>query len=454
MTLSQNLGKVVVVGGDAAGMSAASRLLRISPKSDVTVFERESTVSYAACGMPYHLDGRIPDASTLLVRSISQFTEAGVDVQIRHEVTELDTDARKIVVRSQGQDRVEDYDSLLIATGATAVMPELPGIEASNVFAFRRYSDMLALVGFLDQHRPARIAVVGGGYIGVELADVLTARGQVRIYEAADSLLPETLDPEMSRAVVTELRGHGVEISLGQKVLGLETNSAGDVMAVRVGDTIHDCDVVIVSIGVRPASEIARAAGIVLGPAGAIATDANMRTNVDGVWAAGDCASTRNLVTGKSTWVPLGPLANKQGRAAADSIANLPTKAPGVVGTALVKAFDLEIGRTGLTATQAHLEGFDVLSARIESTDRAHYYPGAEKTTILLHSDRESRRLLGGQIIGYSGVAGRTNVIATALQAGMEIDDFAALDLGYAPPFSPVWDPILLAAQSLIRNAQ
>lgn len=454
MTLSQNLGKVVVVGGDAAGMSAASRILRISPKSDVTVFERESVVSYAACGMPYHLDGRIPDAGTLLVRSISQFIEAGVDIQVGHEVTALDTDARKVVVRSRGQERVEDYDSLLIATGATAIMPELPGIEASNVFAFRRYSDMLALAEFLSQHRPARIAVVGGGYIGVELADVLTSHGQVCIYEAADSLLPGTLDPEMSDSVASELRDRGVKISLGQQVCGFETNSAGTVKAVRVGDTIHDCDVVIVSIGVRPASELARGTGIALGPAGAIATDASMRTSIDGVWAAGDCASTRNLVTGQPTWVPLGPLANKQGRVAADNIANLPTKAPGVVGTALVKAFDLEIGRTGLTATQAHAAGFDVLSTRIESTDRAHYYPGAEKTTILLHSDRASRRLLGGQVLGYSGVAGRTNVIATALHACMDIDDFAALDLGYAPPFSPVWDPVLLAAQSLIRNSQ
>ncbi|MGE3284584.1 MAG: FAD-dependent oxidoreductase [Pseudonocardia sp.] len=445
--------RVLVVGGDAAGMSAASRIARHGCGSRVTVLERAAVVSYAACGMPYHLDGRIPDARTLLVRSPQEFAALGIEVRLNHEVTAVDPVARTATVRSDGVDRVLGYDALLLATGARACLPPLPGRAADGVYTFRTYADMIRLADRLDRDRPRRIVLVGGGYIGVELAEVLRCAGvAVTLVEAGPTLLGTTLDPGPAAVVAEELAGRGIEVRLGEQVGGIHTR-AGAVSGVATSSGDVACDAVVVAVGAAPNADLAEAAGLALDErSGAVLTGEDLRSSRDGVWAAGDCAATVDLVSGQRTWVPLGPTANKQGRIAGDSILGLPARFAGVAGTALVKAFDLEIGRTGLTAAAAAAAGFDPVCATVESTDRAHYYPGARPTRVLLVADRSTGRLLGGQVLGRSGVAGRTNVLATALYARLGVEDLLDLDLGYAPPFAPVWDPVLVAAGQVRRR--
>lgn len=444
-------GRVLVVGGDAAGMSAASRIRRIDSSTHVTVLEREDVVSYAACGMPYHLDGRIARPESLLIRSPAQFESMGIEVLTGHEVTEVDTDAASIRARTpdgRGH-RALAYDRLLLATGAHPIRPHMDGADAENVFVFRRYSDLLDLSAYLGGRECGRITVVGGGYIGVELAEVLTGRGaQVTIVELADTLMSRTLDPEIAGLVEDELRRHGVRLRLATSVQGLITD--GTVAShVTTADEEWACDAVILALGTRPSSGLAEAAGIALDGFGAVRTDSELRTSAEGVWSAGDCTSTVSRVTGERVWVPLGPAANKQGRIAGSNMAGQRQTFDGVVGTAFVKAFDLQVGRTGLSESEARQSGIGVAATVITAGDRAPYYPGGNDTTIKLVADSSTRRLLGGQVIGRSGVPGRTNVLATALHAGMDVDTLAEVDLGYAPPFAPVWDPLIIAANQL-----
>lgn len=442
--------RILVVGGDAAGMSAASRLTRRALHSHVTVLERSTYVSYAACGMPYHLDDRIPDAGDLLVRRPEQFAALGIDLRLAHEVTGLDPDAGSVTVRSGGIERTERYDALLIATGARAIVPPVAGADAAGVHLFRSYDDLLALRRRLDRARPGRIVIAGGGYIGVELAEVLTEAGvAVTILEAGPRLMPGMLDPEIAEMVADELLRHGVDLRLGTPLTSIDTRD-GRVRGVRAAGEDIACDAVVLAVGVRAATGFTQGSGVELDPAnGAVVVGEDLRSSRDGVWAAGDCATTTELVTGRRAWVPLGPTANKQGRVAADTMLGRPSRFAGVVGTALVRVFDLAVGRTGLTAAEGVAAGFDVVTERIESTDRAHYYPGARPTVVLLHGDRRTGRLLGGQVVGHSGVAGRTNVLATALQTGLSVQRLGELDLGYAPPFAPAWDPVLVAAHRL-----
>lgn len=441
----------MIVGGDAAGMSAASRLARTSGDAfQVTVLEREQVISYAACGMPYHLDRRIPDAGALLIRSPQEFQKLGISVLLHHEVLGIDTERGTLSVRVGDAEQSVGYDCLLLATGAEAVRPPIPGAQARNVFTFRRYEDLLVLAQYLRRSRPKNMTVVGGGYVGIELAEVLRRRGvDVCLVEAEASLMPGTLDADMAAAVAEELERGGVRLRLGCAVdaLGL---SRGRARQVHTAAESWGCDAVILAVGVRPASKLARDAGIPLERNGAVITDERLRTATPGIWAAGDCASTTDLVTGRRTWVPLGPAANKQGRVAGDSIAGHRARFEGVVGTALVKAFELEIGRTGLTEQAAREAGFEVLAAEITAGDRAPYYPGGRPTSVKLVVDGTSGRLLGAQITGASGVGGRTNVVATALHAGMDVERFLGLDLGYAPQFAPVWDPLLVAASKIL----
>lgn len=451
MSASQQ--RVVIVGGDAAGMSAASRLARVSPSTQVTVFEKSDVVSYAACGMPYHLDGRIPDRGALLIRSVAQFVEAGIDVRTGHEVMGIDVANQRVTISCAGRETTEPFDRLLLATGARAIMPPIEGRDAPNVYAFRSFGDLERITASLDSGVPRRIAILGAGYIGVELAEVLRLRGlEVTVFDVADQVLPQTLDAPMASLVAAEMVRQGVNLRLSERVDALVVGEGGLVREVVSVSGRYLCDMVIMSTGVRPVSEIAAAAGIALDEAsGAIRTDERLQTSHPAVWAAGDCAGVRHIVTGKRDWVPLGPAANKQGRLAANSMLGLPVHYPGVAGTALVKAFDLEIGRTGLSKVQAEAAGINLASVTISAPDRAHYYPGSTETTITLHSERGTGRLIGAQIVGRHGVAGRTNVVATALHAGLTVSDLADVDLGYAPPFAPVWDPLIVAAGQLAR---
>jgi NADPH-dependent 2,4-dienoyl-CoA reductase/sulfur reductase-like enzyme len=333
------------------------------------------------------------------------------------------------------------YEKLIVATGARGGMPDLPGAQLHNVFTLQTLDDAARMRRFLRERKPQRAVVVGAGYVGVEAADALRRNGlRVTILErSAHALLRD--DEGFTAAVRRQLELHGVELRTGVVVTVIELDAVAGVPS----------DMVVLAAGFRPNVEIAAAAGIELGASGAIRTDDRMETNLRGVFAAGDCAEVTHLVTGRPTWIPLGTTANKAGRVAGACAAGARERFPGIVGTSIVSIFGMGFATTGFSVAQARAEGFSPVVARIEATSRPRYYQGV-KTMVELVADRTTRRLVGGSVIGEDGAAGRINVIAAALHTRMRVDEFEQLDLAYSPPFTPVWDPILIAAQQLIKE--
>jgi NADPH-dependent 2,4-dienoyl-CoA reductase/sulfur reductase-like enzyme len=437
---------LVVIGGVAAGMSAAAKARREDRSLDVLVYERGPYISYAACGMPYLVAGDIPSHQDLIVRTPEQMAQQGVQVHIRHQVTGIDPTARTVTVRdlAGGREFSQAYDKLVIATGARAAWPPLPGSELEGVLALRSLESGLAIQEFMARHEPKRAVVVGGGYIGVEMAETFRRLGlEVTMIVRSGQVLRQTLDDDMRALVHAELARHRVELVPGTAV-ALEGN--GHVEAVITEDGRYPCDVALLGVGALPNTELARSAGVALGHTGAIATDDGMRTNLPDVFAAGDCAEALHLVTGEPAYIPLGSTANKQGRVAGTNAAGGQARFAGVVGTMIVRAFDLAVASTGLTAREARARGWPARETLIQDHDVARYFPGAVEIHVKLIADDETGRLLGSQMVGKHGVAKRIDVLATAIYQRMTVADLQNLDLSYAPPFAPVWDPILVAA--------
>ena len=444
--------RFVVVGGDAGGMSAAAQARRRRDAStlDIAAFERGEFTSYSACGLPYFVAAVIDEADDLIARSPRQHAAMGVDVRARHEVVAIDPTARTVTVRDLdgNTESAEPFDQLLIATGAVPIRPDLPGVDSPGVHGMQTIADGIALRNDLDEQgaEPHRAVVVGGGYVGLEMAEAMHQRGlAVTVIDAAEQVM-STLDPDMGALVAEAMRGIGIEVRLGTNVTGFEADSSGRVRAVATADGTLDADVVVLGIGVRPNSDLARDAGIAIGATGGIATDDRMATSVDGIWAAGDCVEVTHRVTGKKVFIPLGTHANKQGRVVGVNVTGGDARFRGVVGTAVTKICAYEIGRTGLTEREATDAGYDFVTATIESTTRASYFPGAQPITVKAVVERPSGRLLGTQIIGREGAAKRIDIAAVAIWAGLAVDEIGQLDLGYAPPFAPLWDPVLVAA--------
>jgi len=446
---------VVIVGGDAAGMSAASKVKRDAPEREVVVFEKGEWVSYGACGMPYYVKGDIESLEDLVAVDAETFREErDVDLRTRHEVTAVDTEAETVTVTVHGEDRTfeQPYDDLLVATGAHAIEPPFEGLALSGVFTLHSMDSAGDVRSYVDEGidtgRVQSAAIIGGGYIGIEMAEALAERGlDVHVFE----MLPHILQPfgaEAAEVVEDHLREQGVELHLDTAVEGFQ--GTGHVTAIQCEDGTHDCQLAIVGVGVAPNTDLAERAGIETGETGAIATDAYGETNVRDVYAAGDCAEAENVVTGEPDHVPLALTANRAGRAIGQTLAGDPTPTGPIAGTAVLKAFDLEVARTGLIdAERAAEAGFDPASVTITAGSRAHYYPGSEDIQITLVGDRETGRLLGASMVGREGVAKRIDTVATALHAGMTVEEVEYLDLAYAPPFSPTWDPVLTAAKVL-----
>jgi NADPH-dependent 2,4-dienoyl-CoA reductase/sulfur reductase-like enzyme len=448
--------QLVVIGGVAGGMSAAARAKRVNPDLKVVVLERDPHVSYGACGLPYFISGVVPDYRHLVVYTPEYFREQrGIDVRTNTEAMEIRLAERAIIVcdRSTGQSSKMSYDRLVISTGAVPIRPALPGIESKNVFVLRRLNDGLSIHQAIAEERPRRAVILGAGYIGLEMAEALTARGiHVTVVEALDHVLGNT-EPDISKIVEDELTAKGVRLMKTTTATALESDRQGKVRQVitESGERI-ETELALIGIGIRPNVKLAQDAGVALGPTGAIAVDERQETNVMGVYAAGDCCEAKHLVTGRPAWVPLGPAANKQGKVAGDNAAGRRAVFVGVVGTAVVKVFDLEVARTGLTLVEAVRSGFKAKASVVTARSRAGYYPGAEPLTIKVIFDSDTRRLLGAYIVGREGAAKRIDVFATALHARMTLDEMAQLDLSYAPPFAPVWDPVLIAVNEALKE--
>ena len=430
---------LVVIGGVAAGLSAAARARRIDARLEIVVLEKGAAISYAACGLPYFVEGRVREVEDLIAYTPERFRkERKIDVRTGARVMAISHPRREVVLESGAK---VPYEKLIMATGARGGMPELPGAQLPNVFTLQTLDDAARMRRFLRERKPRRAVVVGAGYIGVEAADALRRNGlTVTIVErSAHALLRD--DEGFTAAVRGQLERHGVELRTGVTVTAIEPDGVAGVRS----------DMVVLAAGFRPNVEMAAAGGIELGASGAIRTDDRMETNLRGVFAAGDCAEVTHLVTGRPTWIPLGTTANKAGRVAGACAAGARERFPGVVGTSIVSVFGMGFATTGFSVAQARAEGFSPVVARIEANSRPRYYQGV-KTMVELVADRTTRRLVGGSVIGEDGAAGRIDVIATALHARMRVDEFEQLDLAYSPPFTPVWDPILIAAQQLIKE--
>jgi NADPH-dependent 2,4-dienoyl-CoA reductase/sulfur reductase-like enzyme len=438
----------VVIGGDAAGMSAASQARRRRGSDDLAIvaFERGEHVSYSACGIPYFVGGVVPDAGRLMVRTPEDFARRDIEVHPGHEVVAIDTDRRRVRVRAGGKEREEGYDELMVATGAVPICPDVPGAGARGIRGVQVLADGLAIHSILEEDEPERAVVIGGGYIGLEMAEALVMR-KLSVALVDKALQPMgTLDPDMGELVADALRGIGVELFLGEGLEGYE-EKGGRVSGVVTSERTLPADLVVLGLGVRPAGDLAAEAGIPTGKTGGIVVDRRMHTSVEGVWAAGDCVEVHHRVSRQPVAIALGTHANKQGRVAGINIGGGYATFPGVVGTAVSKICGVEVARTGLREADAAQAGFDTVSAVQESTTRAGYFPGAAPITTKLIAERRSGRLLGAQIVGEEGAAKRIDVLACAIWNEMGVDEIAHLDLAYAPPFAPVWDPVLMAAR-------
>jgi len=450
--MNMNHRKLVVIGGDAAGMSAASKVRREHPDREIVVFERGRHTSYAACGMPYYIAGQIDSAEKLVARAPEVFREKQrIDVRTQHEVVEIDTAGRRVRVRDLGAEREfeENWDDLLIATGATPIMPDLPNVRAPGVFSLSTLQSGIDVFEDMKRHAPRRALIVGGGYIGIEMAEALLDQNlEVTLIDMAPQVM-NTMDPDMADGIAQTMREAGVEIFLGEALKTIETGPDGRVRQVTTDQRRLDADLVILGLGIRPASELAKAAGIELGAAGAIRVDKHMRTSVPHVWAAGDCAESFHIVKEEPVFIALGTVANKHGLIAGINLSGGDAEFPGVLGTAITRFQDLEIARTGLSEKEAQDMGIAWRAKTIEALTRSHYFPGAGKIKVKLVVEDDTGRLLGGQIVGRVGAAKRIDTIAAAITTRMTAEQLAYLDLAYAPPFSPVWDPVQTAARTL-----
>ncbi len=447
--------RVVVIGGDAAGMSAAAQASRGAEPVELVVFEKGDYTSYAACGLPYLVGGVVTDPGSLVARSPEQHRANGIDVRTAHEVTGIDLAGRAVEVRRpDGASFRQPFDDLVLATGAVPIRPPWDNIDAGGISDLRTIPQAVALDAALRTRSPRRAVVVGGGYIGLEMVEALLRRGlEVLLVEKAPQPMA-TLDPDMGARVADGLRRLGVDLRLGVGVEGFEAGPDGWVRAVATEAGEIPADLVVLGLGVRPNTALAADAGIPLGPAGAVATDDRMASPTAGLWAAGDCAQSLHRVSGQPTWVALGTHANKQGRVVGLNLSGSDARFPGVIGTAVTKVEGIEIGRTGLGEQEAARAGFDAVADVIEGTSRAHYYPDAAPLAVKVVAERASGRMLGAQIVGGAEAAKRIDALAVAIWNEMTVDDFAQLDLGYAPPFSPVWDPTLIAARRTGERAR
>ena len=440
--------RLVVIGGVAAGMSAAAKARRENSDLEVVVYERGPYISYAACGMPYWLAGEVADFRALIVRTPQQMAKQGVQVHVSHEVTAIDAEARTVTVRNleEGREFSQHYDRLVIATGARPQMPALADWrhDLEGVLGLRSLESGLAVRRYLDEYRPRRAVIVGGGYIAVEMAEALRRLGlEVTMLIRSGQVLRTSLDDDVRPLVEKELAAHDVEVVQGTP-LALE--GLGRVTAVVADGGTYPCEIVLLGVGASPNVELAHQAGVTLGPTGAIATDEGMRTDLPGTYAAGDCAEVLHLVTDQPVYLPLGSTANKQGRVAGTNAAGGQATFGGVVGTMIVRCFELGVASTGLTAAEAQALGYDVEETTITARDLSHYFPGATDMLVKLVANSQNGRLLGGQIVGAPAAAKRIDTLAAALHSRMTVPDLQGLDLAYAPPFAPVWDPILVAA--------
>lgn len=436
--------RLVVIGGDAAGMSAATGARRLRSDLEIVALERGARTSYSACGIPYVVAGEVDQVEDLVVRTPQEFRDKHrIDVRVRHEVMGIDLDARRVEVRALEQQRTITigFDLLHIATGARAIRPDLPGIDAPWVHGVGHLDDADRILADVAGRPVRRVVIVGGGYIGLEMAEAFIDRGAaVTLVDAAAHPM-QTMDPDFGAEVAEALEAYGVTVQCGNAVEGF-----GDhVVHTANGDL--PADVAILGLGVAPNAKLASSAGLGAGAAGAIAVDHRQRTSAEGVYSAGDCADTFHQVTHGRVHIALGTVANKTGAVAGTNLGGGYASFGGVLGTAVTRVGPCEIGRTGLSEREASEASIEFASGVAEATSRAGYLDTAEPVRVKVLAELGTRRIIGGQIIGRDRMGKRIDTLVTAITAGMTVEQVMALDLGYTPQLGPLWDPVQVAAR-------
>jgi NADPH-dependent 2,4-dienoyl-CoA reductase/sulfur reductase-like enzyme/rhodanese-related sulfurtransferase len=451
-----NKQKLVVIGAVAAGTKAASKAKRENPELDVKIFSKEEHISYAGCGLPYYIGNVIKEKSELVVRTPEIFKkQQDIDIFIKHEATKIDVNLKKVYVTNlDTNEQLEfEYDKLIIATGASPIKPPLDNINLKNIFTLRSVSDAFEIRDLVDAGKAQKAVIVGGGFIGLEVAENLKLRGlDVTLIELAPHILPP-FDEEIALLAQAHMKEKGVNIITGEKVLGFEgLNEAVIKVKSTAGD--FDTDIVILSIGVKPNAKIAAEAGIELGTTGAIKVDKYMQTNIKDVFAAGDCAENVNLVTNLPAWYPMGSTSNKTGRIAGNNVVNVDNmdSLEGVLGTTVVKLFEINAAKTGLSERDAKKAGMNIETILVPTTDIAHYYPGNKSIITKLIVEKSTHKLLGAQVIGNGVVDKPIDIIVTAMTLNAKVEDLAKLDLAYAPPFSMAMSSTITAANVIISK--
>lgn len=441
--------KLLVIGGVAAGMSAASKLKRINKDADIVVYEKGRFLSYGACGLPYYVSGENDDYTKMIARTKEQFEEMGMHIFLQHEVVKVVPEKKQVMIKDLVKNKlfIDTYDKLMIATGAVPIVPPFPGVQLKNIHGLKTLEDGIYLKEVVDQPNIQDVVIVGGGYIGIEVVEAMLRLGKrVRVIELSDRIL-RTFDSELTDLAEKELVKHGVELNLGEKVEGFIGSER--VEAVQTDKGTYPADLVLLSIGVRPATKFLDGSGVALAENGAVIIDREMRTNIKDVYSAGDCAQVYHKVMEENTFIPLGTNANKCGRLAGANIAGQHNKYVGTLGSAAIKVCDLEMGRTGLSEIDARNLAIDYTTVFVKSADHPGYYPNQTPIWIKLICEKRTRRILGAQAIGNKGAVLRIDIFAVAIHNNMSADELGMTDLVYAPPFAGVWDAVHIACNAV-----
>ena len=446
--------RILIIGGSDAGISAALRAREIDPAVEITVVVADQYPNFSICGLPFYLSGEVQDWNTLAHRTTSDIENEGIRLLLNHTASAIDPDKKQVsVIAKNGKSKTLEYDRLVIGTGAVSVEPNIEWLQLPGVFTLRWMDDSFAMQRFLAEQNPKSAIIIGAGYIGMEMADALTYRGiKVTVVEYFDSVLT-AVDPEFGHLVRKELEKHGVKVNTGIAVEKIEKNEHCLIVGGSKGFAAS-ADLVLVAVGARPETKLARTAGIETGIKDAIKVNRRMQTNLSDIYAAGDCVETWHKLLQKYTYLPLGSTAHKQGWIAGENMAGGDRQFQGTLGTQAVKIFDLVAAGTGLRDATARENGFDSLTVEIETWDHKVYYPGAQKVRIRLTGDRSTHRILGAQIIGHvsSELSKRIDVFSTAIFCELRVEDLNDVDLSYTPPLSSPYDPIQISAQEWAKK--
>ena len=439
--------RMIVVGGGAGGASAAAKAKRVDPSLDVQMFEGGPHVSFAACPTPYYIADVIKDPSRIIARTPEQFEKSGVHVHVHNPIEELDMNNGHV---RDAKGRKWPFDVLVYATGASPFLPSIPGIDSDGVFTLKNLQDAMNIKNFLEEKKARSAVILGAGFIAMEMAEAFRERGLETTVLYRGELPVKQMGPNVSKIILEELEKHGVRFVTGAEPTAILQENGG--LIVETGQGRFTADIVLAGLGIRPNTRLAQSVGIRLGDAHGVLTNGSLLTNLENVYSAGDCTEVFHLVSQRPAFLPLGDTANKQGRIAGSNIGGEPAVFPGVVGSWCFKVFDLEVAATGLNESQARKAGFHPVSAFVKVGSRADSYPGGMPIHLQIQAERSTGKLLGAQIVGHEGAVTRADIVAVCLHAGMSLENLAFMDLCYAPPYSPVWDALHIAAQECMKK--